>query len=307
MSTIYHAAAAYVGTLRVEVLGHNAALGKRLVGTLQTLYTRAHTPAGYARGINAMLDGTWCRVECPGGYGVSLTRTGGLRTWQRFTVDAAHYLPAVPAEHPCSRMHGHSFQVFVHTRATLKSLRRACYRIRNVLDHKCMNNVPGLENPTSERLADWILKRLTENVDTTGVTVLETPTTGCHYEDGVYHLWKHFSFEAAVQGRYGHGYQLCLHLTAPLNAATGWTIDYGEISTRLAPVIDALDHRDLDATAANPQRLIRHIHEQAIVHLPIHQLELYAGPRAIVLTTGQTPYLAPTPQRHGLYSATCRP
>ena len=278
MIAVYQAATAHAGVLRIEALGHGAAFGTRLARALRALHARTHTPTGYARGINAMLDGAWCRIECPGEHGILLRRGGNLYSWQCFTVNAAHYLPAVPAGHPCRRMHGHTFRIIVHACASPGPLRRACVPIQNSLQRRCLNDVPGLANPTSERLACWVLERLPRHLNATGITVLETTTSGCHYEDGAYRIWKHFNFEAAVQGRYGHGYRLCLHLAAPLDATMGWTIDYGEIPARLAPVLETLDHHDLGTADADPGHLLRRIHAQAAPRLPIHQLELYAAP-----------------------------
>jgi 6-pyruvoyltetrahydropterin/6-carboxytetrahydropterin synthase len=87
-----------------------------------------------------------------------------------FQIEAAHRLPNVPAGHKCARLHGHSWIIEVvidgpvgeHTGwvmdyADLKALFRPIY---DQLDHNYLNEIPGLENPTSEHLALWIWDRL---------------------------------------------------------------------------------------------------------------------------------------------------
>lgn len=308
MTATYHAATACArppGTLlQVHALGHGASFGQRLSAALRALqhrrgHTRRHTPAGYARTLLARLDGEWCRIECPGAHGVLLDRAWGLQAWRRFTVHAAHYLPAVPAGHPCRRMHGHSFTIVVHAHTTAESLRRACLPLQRALDRQCLNELPGLRNPTSEQLARWIRERLPGSLHATGICVLETPDSGCHYRNGTHRIWKHLRFEAAVRsgaGRYGRGYRLCLHLTAPLDPAMGWTLDYGEIPARFAPVLEALDHRELDREAADPECLLRRIHAAAAPRLPLCQLDLRADPHAetvLVTQRGARPFPRP--------------
>ena len=87
-----------------------------------------------------------------------------------FQFEAAHRLPQVPAGHKCARLHGHSFVVevvvegpvdphfgWVMDYADLKTAFRPLYE---QLDHNYLNDLPGLENPTSEHVARWIWERL---------------------------------------------------------------------------------------------------------------------------------------------------
>jgi 6-pyruvoyltetrahydropterin/6-carboxytetrahydropterin synthase len=95
----------------------------------------------------------------------------GLQTEieKRFTFEAAHWLPKVPEDHKCRRMHGHSFRVVVTVRGELDpemgwvvdfaELDKAWKPLHDLLDHRLLNEVEGLENPTSENLAAWILER----------------------------------------------------------------------------------------------------------------------------------------------------
>jgi 6-pyruvoyltetrahydropterin/6-carboxytetrahydropterin synthase len=109
-----------------------------------------------------------------------------------FQIEAAHWLPRVPPGHKCARMHGHSFRVEVHVRGEpaadsgwvmdFAEVKTAFAPIFEQLDHRCLNEVAGLENPTSERLAIWIWQALTPALPALSkVVVHETCTSGCVY------------------------------------------------------------------------------------------------------------------------------
>jgi 6-pyruvoyltetrahydropterin/6-carboxytetrahydropterin synthase len=115
--------------------------------------------------------------------------------FNRFSLEAARRLPNLPPEHPCSRVHGHSFQVEVHVRGPLDAqlgwvidfadIQRAWQPIHASLDHRYLNEVEGLENPTSEHLAQWIWQRLLPALPGLAkVVVMETATSGCIYNGG---------------------------------------------------------------------------------------------------------------------------
>ena len=109
-----------------------------------------------------------------------------------FTLECAHRLPRVPEGHKCARMHGHSFRVTVRVAGELDErlgwlqdyaeLSRAFAPVHEALDHRCLNDVQGLENPTSEVLARWIWERLRAELPLlAAVTVAETCTARCIY------------------------------------------------------------------------------------------------------------------------------
>lgn len=109
-----------------------------------------------------------------------------------FAIEAAHRLPNVPEGHQCARLHGHSFRVEVHVRGPIDAqtgwvmdfadLKRAFAPIHQRLDHHYLNDVPGLENPTSENLARWIWQQLKLDLPLlVRVVVHETCTSGCSY------------------------------------------------------------------------------------------------------------------------------
>lgn len=115
-----------------------------------------------------------------------------MEIFKRFHIEAAHWLPNVPEGHKCRRLHGHSFLVEIHVSGDVGAdsgwvrdfadVSRAFTPLFEQLDHHCLNEVEGLENPTSEQLAIWIWQRLKSDLpDLSKVIVQETCTAGCIY------------------------------------------------------------------------------------------------------------------------------
>jgi 6-pyruvoyltetrahydropterin/6-carboxytetrahydropterin synthase len=115
-----------------------------------------------------------------------------MEIFKEFTFESAHRLPHVPEGHKCSRLHGHSFRCEVHVAGPLDpklgwvvdfaDLKAAFEPLRQQLDHNYLNELDGLENPTSEVLARWIWRRLRSRVPLlSAVVVRETCTSGCVY------------------------------------------------------------------------------------------------------------------------------
>jgi 6-pyruvoyltetrahydropterin/6-carboxytetrahydropterin synthase len=115
-----------------------------------------------------------------------------MEIFKEFRFEAAHRRPHVPPELKCARLHGLSFVVQVHVRGPVgersgwivdfADIAAAWAPLHAVLDHNYLNEVPGLENPTSERLAQWIWREIGPRL--TGlcqVQVRETCTSGCVY------------------------------------------------------------------------------------------------------------------------------
>jgi len=112
--------------------------------------------------------------------------------FREFTFEAAHRLPNVPDGHKCARLHGHSFKVVVSVAGPIDpdlgwvmdfgDVKAAFKPLEEQLDHRYLNEVVGLENPTSENLARWIWYRLHPQLPgLTEVVVRETCTSGCRY------------------------------------------------------------------------------------------------------------------------------
>jgi len=109
-----------------------------------------------------------------------------------FTFEAAHLLPTFPEGHKCRRLHGHSFRVEVEVSGLADArqgylidygqIKSAFEPIREQLDHRYLNEIEGLENPTSEVLARWIWERLQPMLPhLSAVLVHETCTSRCEY------------------------------------------------------------------------------------------------------------------------------
>lgn len=109
-----------------------------------------------------------------------------------FRFEAAHFLPNVPEMHKCRRMHGHSFRGEVAVRGDVgdqtgwvmdfADLKRAVDPLIAQLDHYLLNDIEGLHNPTSERIAIWLWERLEPALPGLyRVTIEETCSSRCHY------------------------------------------------------------------------------------------------------------------------------
>lgn len=115
-----------------------------------------------------------------------------MELYKEFTFEAAHRLPNVPEGHKCARLHGHSFVVAIHVDGPVDphmgwvmdfaDLKQAFQPIYKRLDHYYLNDIEGLENPTSENLARWIWNELKPSLPLLSmVSVKETCTSGCNY------------------------------------------------------------------------------------------------------------------------------
>jgi 6-pyruvoyltetrahydropterin/6-carboxytetrahydropterin synthase len=116
-----------------------------------------------------------------------------VEIFKEFTFEAAHRLPNVPPGHKCARLHGHSFKVSVHVVGPVggetgwvrdfADIACAMQPVLHQLDHNYLNEIEGLENPTSEILARWIWDRLHPAMaELSQVVVRETCTSGCVYQ-----------------------------------------------------------------------------------------------------------------------------
>jgi len=114
-----------------------------------------------------------------------------VRLSKKFRFESAHLLPRAPEGHKCRRLHGHSYQVELIVEGEVDAasgwlidyaeIKEAFAPLHAQLDHHYLNEVEGLENPTSENLACWIWDRLRGKLPLSEVRVEETCTSACSY------------------------------------------------------------------------------------------------------------------------------
>lgn len=118
--------------------------------------------------------------------------SGRMTITKAFVVQAAHRLPMVPEGHKCHRLHGHNFKILISLRGPVREdgfvadfadITSAFEPLRKQLDHEYLNDIPGLENPTSENLCLWLYQNLIEALGELlfEITVYENETAKCVY------------------------------------------------------------------------------------------------------------------------------
>jgi len=115
-----------------------------------------------------------------------------MEIFREFTIEAAHRLPRMPEDHKCFRLHGHSFRIELWIEGEPNTetgmlvdffdVDQAFQPIFDQLDHHYLNEIEGLENPTSENLSRWLWERVAPVLSgLSRVVVRETCDTGCVY------------------------------------------------------------------------------------------------------------------------------
>lgn len=116
-----------------------------------------------------------------------------MKIWKEYFFDSAHFLPNVPDGHKCGRTHGHTFRVRVYVTGSVRhdtgwvidygNISTVVKPLVESLDHRLLNGVDGLDNPTSENIAIWFWDRIKPELPwLSAVEVSETCTTGAVYE-----------------------------------------------------------------------------------------------------------------------------
>src|SRR5262245_57693288 len=139
-------------------------------------------------------------IQSTSDEGIDLDREDKAHIWRRYSFQAAHRLPNVPPGHKCGRMHGHGFEVIVHATQNVSAREMGVDYDRidefwkpicAELNLACLNDIEGLENPTSELIASWIWRRMKPRLpELAWVTVYETATCGAHFDGKRYRIWK---------------------------------------------------------------------------------------------------------------------
>lgn len=239
-------------------------------------------------------------IQSTPNQGTSIVPGGqSVRVWRRYTLHAAHRLPYVPVGHKCGRMHGHSFAIVVHATRDLADASPGYDELdllwapeHSALNYRCLNDILGLENPTSEMLSSWLWERLKPSCPSlSAITVFETGSCGATHDGTRYHIWKDFTLDSAVRmGNapatdprhrvHGHTYTLRLNLTAPVDSVMGWTIDFGDVKTIFNPVLRSLDHHPLyerpELGGGDTMSIARWVQQRVAADLPqLSSIELY--------------------------------
>ena len=243
-------------------------------------------------------------VQSTATQGVDLDRRGMAHLWRRFRFQSAHRLPHVPVGHKCGRMHGHGFEVILHANQDLGAapigidydrIDELWAPLHAQLNYRCLNDIEGLDNPTSELIAAWIWQRLKPDLpELSWVTVYETGSCGAHFDGHAYRIWKEFTLDSAVAlrqapasdpraGLHGHTYTLRLHLSAALDTVMCWTVDFGDVKDLFEPIFKSLDHHPLLEIAGiddgDTASIARWVMTQAAPLLPgLARVDLYETP-----------------------------
>ncbi|MCZ2458840.1 MAG: 6-carboxytetrahydropterin synthase QueD [Chitinophagales bacterium] len=115
-----------------------------------------------------------------------------MEIYKDFSFDSAHFLPNVPKEHKCRQMHGHTYTLRVYIKGEpdhevgwimdFKEIKNVIAPIIDQLDHKLLNDIEGLENPTAENISIWLWKRIKFTMPSLNrIELKETATTGVIY------------------------------------------------------------------------------------------------------------------------------
>src|ERR1035437_3620358 len=112
-----------------------------------------------------------------------------MQVFKQFTFDSAHFLPNVPDGHKCKEIHGHTYRLVVYINGELikdldwvmdfAELKKVVVPIVKSVDHKLLNNIKGLENPTCERIAIWLYDKIKAEIpQLSKIELFETPGSG---------------------------------------------------------------------------------------------------------------------------------
>ena len=113
--------------------------------------------------------------------------------YKKFTIESARSLPNLPNSHPCKKIHGHSFKIIIYIEGKIDTktgfvidfhdIEKAFNPLKIKLDHAYLNNIEGLNNPSSENMCKWIWEKL--KIKLPGllkIEIKETNSTGCIYK-----------------------------------------------------------------------------------------------------------------------------
>lgn len=118
--------------------------------------------------------------------------TATMTIFHAFSFESARHLPHLPAEHPCSRLHGNTFLLRVAVTGPVREsegwvmdfaeVSAAVEPVLAEIDHRHLNEIPGLENPTTEKICAWLWDRISNQLQgLSEIEIRENDTTGCSF------------------------------------------------------------------------------------------------------------------------------
>lgn len=262
------------------------------------------TDENIARWVNGHCYVPWTEeiaIQSTVDEGVRIDMHGMAVVWRRYRFQAAHQLPHVAVGHKCGNMHGHSFAVVLHATHHIGDghlsidydvLDDIWEPVFSQLDHECLNEIPGLSNPTSELISKWIWERIKPTFkELSCVTVYETASCGANYNGKEFEIWKDFSFDSSAKFAHapkdnkrsklhGYTYLLRLRIQGQFDEQMGWAIDFGDVKAVFNPIFKAIDHQPLwkidDLEDSDVKTIANYIFNKAKAVLPaLTALELY--------------------------------
>ena len=116
-----------------------------------------------------------------------------MNVFKTFTIEAARSLPNLPDGHPCKNIHGHSFKITITVTGNVDNktgfvmdfgdIDETFNPLLSKLDFSYLNDIEGLENPSSENVCQWIWERLAPSLPgLSQIDIKETDSTGCIYK-----------------------------------------------------------------------------------------------------------------------------
>jgi 6-pyruvoyltetrahydropterin/6-carboxytetrahydropterin synthase len=113
--------------------------------------------------------------------------------YKKITFDSAHFLPHVPIRNKCKNVHGHTYTLTIFIEGAPPAhegwvidygdLKKIITLVIDQVDHHLLNDLPGLENPTSEILAIWLWNKIRLLLPALKrIELSETATSGVIYE-----------------------------------------------------------------------------------------------------------------------------
>lgn len=188
--------------------------------------------------------------------GVYWEKNSGFNGFWETLIHSAHFLPNLPENHKCHNLHGHNFKIVLGWKSECADNLMPYWSVKEIfnpfflrLHQKILNDIPGLENPTSEGLCFWLWEKIKIVFpELSSVTVYETATSGCTYRGNNWESFKELNMDCAIDGPkgiMGHSYIIKLFVTGKLDPTFNWTLDFGEIKNRFAPFYKMIDHKYL--------------------------------------------------------------